>query len=142
MGMNSFVNSVDLLHRELDVQSLRYQVTANNIANSEVPNYKKQSVNFESELKKAFESRDNEHNSFKMVTTDSRHIQSETPRDWRTVEPRRVTDYVTTSKANGNNVDAEEEAMNLVQIQMQYRLLTQLESFEFGQMTTAMKSVR
>lgn len=140
--MNSFVNSVDLLHRELDVQSLRYQVTANNIANSEVPNYKKQSVNFESELKKAFESRDNEHNSFKMVTTDSRHIQSETPRDWRTVEPRRVTDYVTTSKANGNNVDAEEEAMNLVQIQMQYRLLTQLESFEFGQMTTAMKSVR
>ena len=62
--MNSFVNSVDLLHRELDVQSLRYQVTANNIANSEVPNYKKQSVNFESELKKAFAARDNEHNSF------------------------------------------------------------------------------
>ena len=41
MGMNSFVNSVDLLSRALDVQSLRYQVTANNIANSEVPNYKK-----------------------------------------------------------------------------------------------------
>ncbi len=140
--MNSFVNSVDLLHRELDVQSLRYQVTANNIANSEVPNYKRQSVNFESELKKAFESRDNEHNSFKMITTDERHIQSETPRDWRKVEPRRTTDYLTTSKANGNNVDAEEEAMNLVQIQMQYRLLTQLESFEFGQITTAMKSVR
>ena len=142
MGMNSFVNSVDLLHRELDVQSLRYQVTANNIANSEVPNYKKQSVNFESELKKAFAARDNEHNSFKMITSDERHIQSETPRDWRTVEPRRTTDYLTTSKANGNNVDAEEEAMNLVQIQMQYRLLTQLESFEFGQITTAMKSVR
>lgn len=140
--MNSFVNSVDLLHRELDVQSLRYQVTANNIANSEVPNYKKQGVNFESELKKAFESRDNEHNSFKMITADERHIQSETPRDWKSVEPRRVTDYMTTSKANGNNVDAEEEAMNLVQIQMQYRLLTQLESFEFGQITTAMKSVR
>ncbi|MBR1912648.1 MAG: flagellar basal body rod protein FlgB [Treponema sp.] len=140
--MNSFVNSVDLLHRELDVQSLRYQVTANNIANSEVPNYKRQSVNFESELKKAFESRDNEHNSFKMITSDERHVKSETPRDWRTVEPRRTTDYVTTSKANGNNVDPEEEAMNLVQIQMQYRLLTQLESFEFGQLTTAMKSVR
>ncbi|MCR5764189.1 MAG: flagellar basal body rod protein FlgB [Treponema sp.] len=140
--MNSFVNSVDLLHRELDVQSLRYQVTANNIANSEVPNYKKQSVNFETELKKAFESRDNAHNSFKMITSDERHIQSETPRDWRTVEPRRTTDYLTTSKANGNNVDAEEEAMNLVQIQMQYRLLTQLESFEFGQITTAMKSIR
>lgn len=142
MGMNSFVNSVDLLQRALDVESLRYQVTANNIANSEVPNYKKQYVNFESELKRAFDSRDNAGESFKMITTDSRHFTSETPRDWRDVEPRRVTDYLTSSKANGNNVDAEEEAMNLVQIQMQYRLLTQLESFEFNQINTAMKSVK
>jgi flagellar basal-body rod protein FlgB len=141
MGMNNFSNSVDLLHRALDVQSLRYQVTANNIANSEVPNYKAQSVNFESELKKAFESRDNEHNSFKMQTTDERHIQSEVPRDWKDVEPRRVSDYTTAAKANGNNVDAEKEAMDIVQIQMQYRLLTQLVNFEFNQVNTAMKSI-
>ena len=142
MGMNSFVNSVSLLHRELDVQSLRYQVTANNIANSEVPNFKRQSVNFESELARAFESRDNEHNSFTMQTADPRHIQSEQPKDWKKVEPRRVTDYTTTSKANGNNVDAEEEAMNLVQIQMQYALLTRLESFQFKQVDMAMKPIR
>ncbi|MBQ9538104.1 MAG: flagellar basal body rod protein FlgB [Treponema sp.] len=142
MGMNSFVNSVNLLQRELDVQSLRYQVTANNIALSEVPNFKRQSVNFESELKRAFESRDNAHNSFQMQTSDPRHIKSEQPRDWRKVEPRRVTDYTTTSKANGNNVDAEEEAMNLVQIQMQYALLTRLESFQFKQVDMAMKSIR
>ncbi len=140
--MNSFSNSVDLLHRALDVQSLRYQVTANNIANSEVPNYKKQQVNFESELSRAFESRDNDHAAFHLKTTDSRHIQSEQPRDWRSVEPRRVTDYTTSTKANGNNVDAEQEAMNLVQIQMQYRLLSQLENFEFTQVNTAMKSVK
>ncbi len=141
MGMNSFVNSVDLLSRALDVQSLRYQVTANNIANSEVPNYKKQQVNFESELKRAFESRDNSHEGFRMITSDPRHVQSEQPRDWRKVEPRRVTDYTTTAKANGNNVDAEQEAMNLVQIQMQYQLLTQLENFEFSQVNTAMKKI-
>lgn len=141
MGMNSFVNSVDLLSRALDVQSLRYQVTANNIANSEVPNYKKQQVNFESELKRAFESRDNSHEGFLMITSDPRHVQSEQPRDWRKVEPRRVTDYATTAKANGNNVDAEQEAMNLVQIQMQYQLLTQLENFEFSQVNTAMKKI-
>ena len=75
MGMNSFSNSVDLLHRALDVSSLRYQVTANNIANSEVPNYKRQSVNFESELKRAFESRDNSGEGFRMITTDPRHIR-------------------------------------------------------------------
>lgn len=141
MGMNSFSNSVDLLHRALDVSSLRYQVTANNIANSEVLNYKRQSVNFESELKRAFESRDNAGEGFRMITTDPRHISSEMPRDWRSVEPRRVTDWTTVSKANGNNVDAEQEAMNIVQIQMQYRLLTQLESFEFSQVNTAMKKI-
>lgn len=139
--MNDFTNSVDLLHRALDVETLRYQVTANNIANCEVPNYKRQSVNFESELKRAFESRDNAANSFQLATTDDKHIKLETVRDWRDVEPRRTTDYLTTSKANGNNVDAEEEAMNLVQIQMQYRLLTQLENFEFSQVETAMKKV-
>jgi flagellar basal-body rod protein FlgB len=116
-------------------------VTANNIANSEVPNYKKQYVNFESELARAFESRDNDHNAFHMITTDSRHIESERPRDWHDVEPRRVTDYLTTAKANGNNVDAEQEAMNLVQIQMQYQLLTRLENFEFSQVNIAMKKI-
>lgn len=141
MGMNSFSNSIDLLQRAMDVSSLRYQVTANNIANSDVPNYKRQSVNFESELKRAFESRDNSHNEFRMITTDPRHIASKSPKDWRDVEPRRVSDFVTTSKPNGNNVDAEEEAMKIVQIQMQYRLLTQLTSFEFGQINTAMKSI-
>lgn len=139
MGMNNFFNSVDLLQRALDVETLRYEVTANNLANSEVPNYKKQYVNFESELKRAFDSRDNEHDSFHMTATDSRHFTSETPKDWRKVEPRRVTDYVSTAKANGNNVDAEEEAMNITKIQMQYRLLTQLTSFQFSQIQTAMK---
>ena len=139
MGMNTFFDSIDLLHKSLDVETLRYQVTANNLANSEVPNYKKQYVNFESELKRAFESRDNQDNAFHMEATDPRHIKSDGPVDWRTVEPRRVTDWQTTAKANGNNVDAEEEAMNVTKIQMQYRLLTQLENFEFSQIKTAIK---
>jgi len=139
MGMNSFSDSIDLLQRGLDVSTLRYQVTANNLANSEVPNYKKQSVNFESELKRAFESRDSDHEAFHLATTDSRHFKSDNPVDWRDVEPRRVTDYTTTAKSNGNNVDAEQEAMNITKIQMQYRLLTQLESFEFNQIKTAIK---
>ena len=137
--MNSFTRSVDLLQREMDVTSLRYQVSANNLANAEVPNFKRSVVNFESELKRAFESEAAAKNSFQLTTSDSRHIQINTPIDYRTVEPRRVTDYLSTSKANGNNVDAETEANNILQIQMQYRLLTQLATFEFDQVNTAMK---
>ena len=137
--MNSFTRSIDLLRREMDVTSLRYQVTANNLANSEVPNFKRSVVNFESELKNALDSEEIAKNSFKLTTTDPRHIQINTPYDYREVEPRRVVDYTTQAKANGNNVDAETEANNILQIQMQYRLLTQLTSFEFEQVNTAMK---
>ncbi len=137
--MNSFSRSVDMLHRALDVNSLRYQVSANNLANSEVPNFKRTSVNFESQLKRAIESEKNAGESFKMVTNDSRHIESSTPIDYRTVEPRRVLDYTTTSKANGNNVDAEEEAMLVLKTQLQYQLLTQMENFQFSQMKIVLK---
>jgi len=137
--MNSFTRSIDLLQREMDVTSLRYQVTANNLANSEVPNFKRSVVTFESELKRAIDSEEIAKNSFKLTTTDDRHIQINTPYDYHQVEPRRVVDYTTQAKANGNNVDAETEANNILQIQMQYRLLTQLTSFEFEQVSTAMK---
>ena len=137
--MNSFTRTTDLLHRAMDVSTLHYQVTANNLANSEVPNYKRVEVNFESELKRALDSEKNEHESFKMRTTNEKHIKSETPRDYRDVEPRRVRDYLTTTKANGNNVDAETEAMNVLKIQLNYQLLTQLQTFEFSQVKSVLK---
>lgn len=137
--MNSFTRSVDLLSRAMDVNSLRYQVSANNIANAEVPNYKRQEVNFESELKKAFESEKDSGRRLTLTTTDDRHIQIDEPYDYREVEPRRVTDWTSTANANGNNVDAESEAMNIMKIQLNYRLLAQLENFEFSQVKTAMK---
>lgn len=137
--MNTFSRSIDLLQREMNVANLRYQVSANNLANSEVPNFKRSTVNFESELKRAFDSEEAAKRAFHLSTTNSRHIQVNVPYDYRDVEPRRVLDYTSTSKANGNNVDAETEANNILQIQMQYRLLTQLTDFEFDQVNTAMK---
>ena len=137
--MNTFTRAVDMLQRSMDVLSLRYQVTANNLANSEVPNFKRSTVNFESELKRAFESEEKAKNGFQLTRTDSQHIPLNEPYDYRDVEPRRVLDYTTTAKANGNNVDAETEANNILQIQMQYRLLSQLTGFEFSQINSVMK---
>lgn len=137
--MNSFSRSVDLLHRAMDVSSLRYQVTANNLANSEVPNFKRTSVNFESSLQEALESEKNSKDSFKLKTSDDRHVQSKGFIDYRSVEPRRVLDYTTTSKANGNNVDAEQEAMEVLKTQLNYQLLSQLQAFEFSQMQIVLK---
>ncbi|MCM1407430.1 MAG: flagellar basal body rod protein FlgB [Bacteroides sp.] len=137
--MNSFSRSVDMLHRAMDVSTLRYQTTANNLANAEVPNFKRTSVNFESELKRALKSEAEARDSFRMITNDSRHIQSAVPRDYRDVQPRRVVDYLSTVKANGNNVDAEQEAMEILKIQMNYQLLTQLQNFEFSQVKQVLR---
>lgn len=137
--MNDFTRAVDLLHRTMDATALRYQVTANNLANSEIPNFKRTTVNFESELKRAFESEKKARDGFQLTRTDDRHIPLSEPYDYRSVEPRRVLDYTTTSKPNGNNVDAETEANNILQIQMQYRLLTQITNFEFSQINTVLK---
>ena len=137
--MNTFSRSIDLLQREMNVANLRYQVSANNLANSEVPNFKRTKVNFESELKRAFESEEKARSGFKLTRSDSRHFELNQPYDYRDVEPRRVLDYETTSKANGNNVDAETEANNILQIQMQYRLLTSMTNFEFSQLGTVIR---
>lgn len=123
----------------MDATSLRYNVSANNLANSEVPNFKRTTVNFESELRRAFESEEKAKNAFQLTRTDPRHISLYEPYDYRDVKPCRVLDWTTTAKANGNNVDAETEANNILQIQMQYRLLTQLTNFEFSQLNTVMK---
>ena len=137
--MNTFTRSVDLLHRGMDVATLRYHVSANNMANSEVPNFKRTTVNFESELKRAFESEEKARNAFQLTRTDERHFSLYEPYDYREVKPRRVLDYTTTAKANGNNVDAEAEAMTILQSQMQYQMLASLVNFEFSQVNMVMQ---
>lgn len=140
--MNSFTRSVDLLQRALDVNTLRYSVAANNMANADVPNFKRTSVNFESELKRAFDSEEKARNAFELNTTKPYHIKINNVIDYKTVEPQRVVDYASQSKANGNNVDVETEAMDIVKIQMQYKMLTMLEGHEFSQLKTAMAAIR
>ena len=123
----------------MNVHQLRYQVSADNIANAGTPGFKRQVVNFESGLQRSFESEADKGRQVQLPRTDSRHFSLGEPYDWREVEPRRVTDWATTAEANGSNVDAEYEAMNILKLQMSYRLLTQVQSFEFSQLRTAMR---
>ncbi len=137
--MNSFARTTDLIHRALDVNTLRYSTSANNLSNADVPNFKRSDINFESELKRALDSEENARGQFQLATTDPRHIKSDGVVDYKNVEPRRVLDYTTTAKANGNNVDPEQEAMTLLRIQLNYQLLSQMENFQFSQAQSVLK---
>ena len=134
---NNFGRTVEVLHRTMDVSLLRRSVIADNIANADTPNYKRSTINFESQLKRAFDSQKRETLPARM--TDSRHMPFYKPVDFRTVGPKRVLDYLTSSKNNGNNVDVEEEMMQSMQNQLNYQLMTLSVSNQFSQINTVLR---
>ncbi len=136
---STFGKTVEILHRGMDVAVLRRQVISDNIANADVPNFKRSTVNFEASLKKALESEKAEP-VLAMETTDPRHIKGFAPSDYRTVEPRRVLDYLTTSKNNGNNVDAEQEMMDSLTNQLSYTLQAQAVNYEYNQVSLVLRN--
>jgi flagellar basal-body rod protein FlgB len=121
----------------MDVSLLRRDVISNNVANSDTPNFKRSDVNFETALKNALESE--KVRKLPARVSDSRHIRFNRPIDYRTVRPRQVLDYLTTSKNNGNNVDIEQESMNLLNNQLLYTLMTRAVSFQFTQISEVVK---
>jgi flagellar basal-body rod protein FlgB len=139
MISNNFEKTVDLLHRSMDASLIRRDAIANNLANSEVPNFKRTIVNFESELKRAMET-EKQRPALELTLTNPKHIPNWRERNYQDVEPRRVLDYLTTSKNNGNNVDAEQEVMLALENQMLYTLLAQAETFEFSQINSVLRS--
>jgi flagellar basal-body rod protein FlgB len=137
-GGTDFGKTVDILHRSMDVAVLRRDVIADNIANADVPNFKRSVVNFEASLKKALES-EMAKPLLELAVTDPRHLSNFSPADYRKVEPRRVMDYLSTAKNNGNNVDPEEEMMASLQNQLMYTLQAQAVNFEFGQVNLVLR---
>ncbi|MDA3941832.1 MAG: flagellar basal body rod protein FlgB [Spirochaetia bacterium] len=134
---NSFGKSVDVLHRTMDATTLRQQVLANNISNADTPNFKRSSLNFEAELKRALDSEDI--HKPQAALTNERHIPFDRVQNYRDVRPTRFLDYLTQTDNNGNNVDAEQESMLLLQNQLRYDLLTRSISNQFTQVNIVLR---
>jgi len=132
-----FGKTLSMLTREMDVSVLRGNVIANNVANADTPNFKRSVVNFEAQLKRALDSEKAER--FPQYVTNSRHIAFQKPMDWRDVAPRRVLDYLTEAKNNGNNVDIEEEGMNALNNQLLYTTVAQVISSEFQRVNIVLR---
>jgi flagellar basal-body rod protein FlgB len=135
---NSFSKTLDLIHRSLDASSVREAVYANNLANANVPNFKRTEVNFESELKRALDT-EKQRPALELNLTHPDHIPDWQPRNYQDVEPRRVLDYLTQSDNNGNNVDPEEEFNLILKNQLRYMLMAQSAAFEFGQVKMVLR---
>ena len=90
-----------LLLRLLSASTLRHEVTAHNIANQNVPGFKRQDVEFEDLIR--------------------RELEGSNP-DVASVDPVVVTDFDSPSRSDGNNVTMESEVGALRQNRILYEL--------------------
>lgn len=122
--------SSSLLEKGIQGVNQRAEITAHNIANEQTPGYKKRYVTFEDQLQYAVNDRKNS------TTSDIvKRIQN--------TQPHTGVDNSLTLRADGNNVDIEEEQMEVARLQIQHAEYTRLLSDHYNRLRTAISgSVR
>ncbi|MDR3201103.1 MAG: flagellar basal body rod protein FlgB [Spirochaetales bacterium] len=136
---NSFGKTLDLLHRSMDVEVLRHEVLANNMANVNTDHFKRSDLAFESRLKAAL---DSENPAGKFPSHRPEMDKADFAKqviDYRTVKPKKVLDFASVSKNNGNNVDPEVEASLVLHNQLMYQLATQAVNSHFNQLKMVLR---
>jgi flagellar basal-body rod protein FlgB len=129
----------NLLEKALDVESLRRKVIANNVANVDVPHFKRSEVNFESELTRVIMEQQYPDNKLPAKLTDKRHIPFYTPRGIESVQPRINLDYNTTMRNDGNNVDIEKEIVDSAKNQLRYNAYITMLNNNYRNLKNAMR---
>ncbi len=127
-GVYDYVNVLD---KAADGAWLRNEAIANNIANVNTPNYKRQDVSFEAELKQALK-------ASKSGTLDDKisNVNDKLSR----IEPRVYTDAAGYSyRLDGNNVDIDNENVELASNQIKYNALIQSIDGDFTNLKTVIK---
>lgn len=106
-----------MVKKSLDASTLRSRIIANNIANVDTKDFKASEVNFEDKLKKAMNN-----NGLALDVTEPEHIDGATTTLDR-LKPDVVKETGTTMKADGNNVDIDNEMTNLAGNTIMYNTL-------------------
>ena len=129
INSNAF-DYINVLDKAADASWLRNETIANNIANVDTPNYKRQDVNFQSALAEAL-------GYNKYTSMDEKVGNLTTDQAEATV----YTDYSGYSyRLDGNNVDIDTENTILAKNQLVYEGLLNSISQEFQNLQAAMKT--
>ena len=129
--MNLFSNNIAALEKALDYSSLKNKVISQNIANSDVPNYKSQHVSFKTILA------DTTANSITSHITDPRHFSFQSQIGDSAVSTNRNVQY----HHNGNNVDMDKEMTDAAN-QIYYNVLVERLNGKFSTLQNVIKGGR
>ena len=128
MDTNMF-DYVNVLDKALDASALRHEAISNNLSNVDTPNYKRQDVNFETQLAKALR-----HSRYKSMDAKVADLKM------NRLDPIPYREYTGFSyRIDGNNVDPDTEGVYLAKNQIVYQGLEQSVSQEFKNLQLVMK---
>lgn len=128
MVLSNAYNYINVLDKAADASWVRNDVLANNIANADMPNYKRKDVQFETYLSNA------------VAGTDSLD-ETVANIDLSTLESTTYTEQAGLSyREDGNNVDISTENVELAKNQLKYYTLMNSVNQEFGRLKSAMKT--
>ena len=120
---------VNVLQKAADASSLRNEVLSNNIANIDKPGYKRQDVDFETQLRRAL-------GNMKYKSIDARVGDINTTE----LNPSVYTDSPGFSyRLDGNNVDIDTETAKLAENQIKYNGIMAGVNQEFSNLKLVMK---
>lgn len=125
-GVYSYINVLD---KAADASWLRNELISNNIANQSTPGFKRQDVNFESQLQEALK-----HQKYTSIDAKVKNV------DLSRLNPRIYTDAGDFSyRLDENNVDPEQEQVQLAANQLKYQGLMNSLTNEFNNLKAVMK---
>ena len=132
--INSNVYSyINVLSKAADASWLRNDAISNNIANVDTPNYKRQDVSFETELKHALR-------SSKYISLDKKVDALNSDGRLSHIDPRTYLDHSAFSyRLDGKNVDIDTENVELASNQIKYNGLIQSIDQEFKNLKSVIK---
>lgn len=120
---------INVLDKAADAAWLRNDALSNNIANADTPGYKRQDVNFETQLAKAL-------HHYRYTSVDERVHNVKLNR----LNPITYTDYSGFSyRVDGNNVDPDTEGVYLAKNQIVYQGLEGAINQEFKNLQAVLK---
>ena len=126
-------NYINVLSKAADASWLRNDAISNNIANVDTPNYKRQDVSFETELKHALR-------SSKYISLDKMVDALNSDGRLSHIDPRTYLDHSGFSyRLDGNNVDIDTENVELASNQIKYNGLIQSIDQEFKNIKSVIK---
>ena len=127
--LNIYGNSVSLDERTLDLLWERQNITMNNIANVDTPNYKARFITFENALARSIKANEvtsrPEPNINKAITHSNVAVH-------RTANE--------TMRLDGNNVDMDQEQVQLAKTTYEYQYMVQSISNELSRLRSAVKT--